>query len=389
MQYDFITSNQALRDFCHQASQAKAIAVDTEFVRTRTLYPQLGLIQIFDGKQLVLVDPLAIDDFSSLISLLTNPDVVKVLHSCSEDLETFWHAFKIMPSPIFDTQFAASITGMGPALGYAKLVEIMLDISVDKGESRTDWLARPLREEQCDYAAKDVLYLFQLYPELKANIEQQNKLSWVYAEIENLAEKKKTPIPLDSVYLGFKHNWKLSGKSLLILKRLAAWRTQVARQRDMALNFVVREENLFAIALRQPSSKNELRAIEGINAHEIRLHGEVLLNIVAECQQASQDEYPPRIQRLNDVAEYKNTVAKIKKICVEVAEDSMLPPELLGSKKQINQLLQWAWFEQDQTTDMGLTPDLLTHWRGTLLTARLAEIEALNLAAKNILRDQS
>ena len=172
MQYNFITSNQALADFCQQASQAEAIAVDTEFVRTRTLYPQLGLIQIYDGKQLVLVDPLSIDDFSSLTELLTNPNVVKILHSCSEDLETFWHAFKVMPSPIFDSQFAASIVGMGPALGYAKLVEIMLDVIVDKGESRTDWLARPLRDEQCDYAAKDVLYLFQLYPELKARVEE-------------------------------------------------------------------------------------------------------------------------------------------------------------------------------------------------------------------------
>ena len=382
MQYDFITSNQALQDFCQQASQTKAIAVDTEFVRTRTLYPQLGLIQIFDGKQLVLVDPLAIDDFSCLIDLLTNPDVVKVLHSCSEDLETFWHAFKIMPAPIFDSQFAASITGMGPALGYAKLVETMLGITVDKGESRTDWLARPLRDEQCDYAAKDVLYLFQLYPELKANIEQQNRLSWVYAEIDNLAEKKKTPIPLESVYLGFKHIWKLTGKRLLTLKKLAAWRTQTARERDMALNFVVREENLFAIALNQPNSKNELRAIQGMNNHEIRLHGDAMLNIVAECQRADASQYPANVKRLNDIDGYKNTVSNIKKICSEVAEENNLPPELLGSKKQINQLLKWLWFEQDETKDLGFKPDLLISWRGKLLIAPLTEIETLNLADK-------
>jgi ribonuclease D len=353
-------------------------------VRTRTLYPQLGLIQLFDGKQLVLVDPLAIDDFSCLIDLLTNPDVVKVLHSCSEDLETFWHAFKIMPTPIFDSQFAASITGMGPALGYAKLVETMLGITVDKGESRTDWLARPLRDEQCDYAAKDVLYLFQLYPELKTNIEQQNRLSWVYAEIDNLAEKKKTPIPLESVYLGFKHNWKLTGKRLLTLQKLAAWRTQTARDRDMALNFVVREENLFAIALNQPNSKNELRAIQGINNHEIRLHGDAMLNIVAECQRAEESEYPANVKRLNDIDGYKNTVSKIRKICSEVAEENNLPPELLGSKKQVNQLLKWLWFEHDETKDLGFKPDLLIGWRGKLLIAPLTEIETLNLADKGL-----
>jgi ribonuclease D len=380
MQYNFITTNQALTDFCQQASQAEAIAVDTEFVRTRTLYPQLGLIQIYDGKQLVLVDPLAIDDFSSLTELLTNPNVVKVLHSCSEDLETFWHAFKIMPSPIFDSQFAASITGMGPALGYAKLVEIMLEVTVDKGESRTDWLARPLRIEQCDYAAKDVLYLFQLYPELKARVEEQNKLPWVYAEIANLSAKKRTPIPLDSVYLTIKNNWKLSSKALLVLKKLAAWRTSTARQRDMALNFVVREENLVSIAMLQPSSKNELRSIQGVNPHEVRIHGDALLSIVADCQSVSEEAYPPKVKRLNDVEEYKNTAASVKKICLNIAEIHDIPPELVGSKKQINQLLKWCWFTQDETRDMGLQPDLLSNWRRAFFVEELMTIDSLNLS---------
>jgi ribonuclease D len=380
MQYNFITSNQTLEEFCQQASLVEAIAVDTEFVRTRTLYPQLGLIQIYDGKQLVLIDPLAIDDFSSLTALLTNPKVVKVLHSCSEDLETFWHAFKVMPSPIFDSQFAASIVGMGPALGYAKLVEVMLEVTVDKGESRTDWLARPLRVEQCDYAAKDVLYLFQLYPELKARVEEQNKLPWVYAEIAHLSAKKRKPIPLDSVYLTIKNNWKLSNKAVLILKKLAAWRTSTARQRDMALNFVVREENLVSIATLQPTSKNELRSIEGMNPHEVRIHGDALLAIVADCQKINEEAYPPRVKRLNDVEEYKNTAASIKKLCLSIAEEHAIPPELVGSKKQINQLLKWCWFNQDETRDMGLLPDLLSSWRRALFVKKLVQIEALHIS---------
>jgi ribonuclease D len=388
MQYNFITSNQELADFCQQASQVEAIAVDTEFVRTRTLYPQLGLIQIYDGKQLVLIDPLAIDDFSSLTALLTNPNVVKVLHSCSEDLETFWHAFKVMPSPIFDSQFAASIVGMGPALGYAKLVEIMLEVTVDKGESRTDWLARPLRIEQCDYAAKDVLYLFQLYPELKARVVEQDKLSWVYAEIAHLSVKKQTAIPLDSVYLTIKNNWKLSSKAVLILKKLAAWRTSTARLRDMALNFVVREENLLSIATLQPTNKNELRSIPGVNPHEVRIHGDALLSIVADCQNVSEDAYPPKVKRLNDIENYKNTAASVKKLCLEIAEKHAIPPELVGSKKQINQLLKWCWFNQDETRDMGLQPDLLSSWRRALFVNELVKIEGLNLSSE-LLKENS
>ena len=268
MSYTFITTNEALHSYCVKASAVPAIAVDTEFVRTRTLYPQIGLIQIYDGRELVLVDPLAITDFTPLKDLLVNPNVVKVLHSCSEDLETFWHAFKVIPEPIFDTQFAASIVGMGSSLGYAKLVEEMLEIHVDKGESRTNWLARPLSDEQCEYAAKDVLYLFQLYPELKQRTVEQDKLPWVYDEIRTLANKKVNNVPLDMVYLGLKHNWQLQGKSLYILQQLAAWRVETARLKDLALNFVVREQNLVEIARRQPKNRGELHAIEGVNPQE-------------------------------------------------------------------------------------------------------------------------
>ncbi|MFT2091474.1 ribonuclease D [Paraglaciecola sp. 2405UD69-4] len=384
MEYTFITDTQALNDFCQQAIKAPAIAVDTEFVRTRTLYPKLGLIQIYDGKQLVLVDPLSIDDFSSLQALLTNPKLVKVLHSCSEDLEAFWHALKVIPTPIFDSQFAASIVGMGPALGYAKLVEIMLGVVVDKGESRTDWIARPLSEQQCVYAANDVLYLFQLYPELKAKVEEQQKLPWVYAEIEHLARKKQSELPLDAVYLTIKNNWKLAGKQLLTLKHLAAWRTQTARERDLALNFVVREENLIEIAKRQPITMNNLRSIQGMNPHEIRIHGQTLLAIVAECDGLDAASVPPKVERVNFYPEYKNTHSQVKKICEKIANELEVPIELMGSKKQLNQLFKWCWFDIDETKALGLLPDLLSGWRREYLVPELLKVDNLRAAVSQI-----
>lgn len=380
MQYTLITDQASLDAFCLQASKVAEIAVDTEFVRTRTLYPRLGLVQIYDGRQLVLIDPIAIDDLSSLADLLTNPDVVKVLHACSEDLETFWHALNVMPSPIFDSQFAASLVGMEPSLGYAKLVELMLGVTVDKGESRTDWIARPLSEEQCVYAANDVLYLYQLYPELKSKVIAQDKLSWVYAEIAQLATKKQTPLPLDCVYLSLKNSWKLSGKSVLILQKLAAWRTQVARQKDMALNFVVREEHLFEIARSQPLSKNALRDIQGINSNEIRIHGDALLAIVAECQDFEAKRYPPKVQRLNDFEDNKTVVAAIRKICAGIAEQNEIPVQLVGSKKQVNQLLKWCWFTKDDTRALGMKPDLISGWRQPLFENELLKVASLGLA---------
>lgn len=382
MQYSFITDTAGLNDFCAKASQCEALAVDTEFVRTRTLYPQLGLIQLYDGHQLVLVDPLKIDDFSSLIALLTDPQVVKVLHSCSEDLETFWQALNIIPTPIFDSQFAASIVGMGTSLGYAKLVEMMLNVVVDKGESRTDWLARPLSLEQCAYAANDVLYLMQLYPTLKAEVEAQDKLSWVFEEIQALAAKKKSVMPLDDVYLTVTHNWQLSGKFLLVLQRLAAWRMDTARKRDLALNFVVKEKHLVEIARRQPRNKTALFAIPEINHHEVRIHGDAILAIVEACQTEAAERYPSKVERLTDYAAFKKTTAAIKDICSKVATQLAIPIELVGSKKQINQLIAWCWFERDELSVLALLPDLISGWRKAYFLPELLAVDELKLAQR-------
>ena len=205
MKYKLITDEKALRSVCEKAAEADAVAIDTEFVRTRTLTPLLGLLQMFDGENLVLIDPLAIDDLSPFVELMANPNVVKVLHSCSEDLETFLAAFGMVPAPIFDTQFAASVLDMGPTLGYARLVELMSNVVLDKGESRTDWLARPLREAQLSYAANDVLYLLPVYRQLAEKIAQVGKYEWVTQEIAALAEKKKAQVPLEQAYLHLKN----------------------------------------------------------------------------------------------------------------------------------------------------------------------------------------
>ncbi|MFB1035491.1 MAG: hypothetical protein QMC38_09095, partial [Sinobacterium sp.] len=136
------------------------------------------------------------------------------------------------------------------------------------------------------------------------------------------------------------------------------------------------------IAMLQPSSKNELRAIQGINSHEVRIHGDALLSIVADCQNVGEGEYPPMVKRLNDIENYKNTTASVKKLCISIAEKYAIPPELVGSKKQINQLLKWCWFNQDETRDMGLQPDLLSSWRRALFVNDLVNIEALNLSSE-------
>ncbi len=381
MQYISITTNETLNAYCAQLAKAEAIAVDTEFVRTRTLYPKLGLIQIYDGQQIALIDPLEISDFSALKAILTDENIVKVLHSCSEDIETFICALDIVPKPIFDSQFAAAIVGMGASLGYAKLVEVMLDIQVDKGESRTDWLARPLSPEQCRYAAYDVLYLYQLYPTLRDKARAQGRQAWVFAEMDNLSRKKLSQIPYELLYLNIKNNWHVKGKSLYVLQQLAAWRAKEAQQRDLALNFVVRETNLVEVAKKLPTSKNALHQISGLTPQEIRINGQAMLDIVAAAEQVDAAQYPQPVERLVDFSRFKKVAAAVRQVCLQTAEKLDVPVELIGSKKQINPLIKWSWFNEDGTRAQGLLPDLLGGWRGEHLRDALSNVDGLNIVA--------
>ncbi len=375
MDYELVTTYRDLKAVCDAASQCEAIALDTEFVRTRTLTPQLGLLQLYDGKQLVLIDPLAIDDMTPFVRLLENPAVIKVLHSCSEDLEAFLAAFDTLPEPVFDTQFAAAVLGLGPSLGYARLVEELSGVALDKGESRTDWLARPLSANQLVYAANDVLYLLPVYHQLNERMAECGKTQWVFDEIAALGLKKKSQLPLAFAYLPVKNNWKLNSQQLTVLQHLAAWRLGTARQKDIALNFVVKESVMLDIALRLPQSRNALSAIDGMIGPTMRRHGDTLLAVVQKALEEYDDipatEQLARVRRLVEFPEYKKMLGKLKTLSDDIAAQQQVPVEVVASKKQMNQVLKWYWLTLDETRVQGLKPDLLSSWRAPLFSSHL------------------
>jgi ribonuclease D len=378
MQYQLITTSEQLEKVCDVAQRQQAIALDTEFVRTRTLTPHLGLIQLYDGHQLVLIDPLAIDNMQPFVALLENTDVVKVLHSCSEDLETFLTAFDTIPTPIFDTQFAASVLGKGATLGYAKLVEMLCDVTLDKGESRTDWLARPLREAQLSYAANDVLYLLPCYQQLASEIESVGKAEWVFEEIALLAAKKRAQMPEDFAYLQIKNSWRLNAEQLTVLQALAAWRLNTARKKDLALNFVFKEGHLFEAAQRLSDSKSALSRINGINHQSIRRYGDAIVAIIEEARaryaQTPEKLRLPVVLRLIDIPKYKKTLADLKAVVERIAEQHSVSSDVIASKKQLNQLLKWYWFPVDETRVQALMPDVLSTWRAPLFSSYVSKL---------------
>ncbi len=372
-QYIYVDNANQLAELCEHYRSQPVLAIDTEFVRTQTLTPCLGLIQVFDGKQVALIDPIAITDLSKFADILINESIVKVAHSCSEDLETLWQHLDIIPKPVFDTQVAAAMLDIGPSIGYANLIENLFSITIDKGESRTDWLQRPLSEAQCNYASADVTHLMAIYENLLVPITEHGFLPYIYDEIQALGVKKSIAMPSDLAYLQLKNNWKLHGVKLQALKLLAQWRLDEARRLNKSINFIIKEVALFELAYKLPVTQQLLFDCHNLYAKQARLYGDQLLNIIRQAKATPIEACPPPIQRLIEFKGYKPCAQLLKELIEQISEEQRIPQACLASKKQLNQLLKWCWFNFDELENLGLLPDVLSGFRRDLFYPHVNE----------------
>ncbi|WP_323837146.1 ribonuclease D [Photorhabdus africana] len=371
MNYQLITTDAQLQQVCERAKKYSKVALDTEFVRTRTYYPQLGLIQLYDGEQLSLIDPLNITNWQPFRELITHPQILKLLHAGSEDLEVFLNAFQCLPEPMIDTQVLAAFIGHPLSCGFAALVAEYIHVELDKSESRTDWLARPLSEKQCEYAAADVYYLLPLADILMTATAQAGYMEAATGECRLISRRRKEILEPESAYKQIGNICQLRPQQLACLKKLAAWRLSQARERDLAVNFVIREENLWQVARYMPTSLAELGAL-GLSGQEIRCHGRRLLAMVAESGNIPESECPPPMTNLIDQPGYRKAFKDIKALIHQVSEQHRFNSELLASRRQINQLLSVHW----NLKQLNNKPELLSGWRGELLAEPVAEILA-------------
>ncbi|MGO1246429.1 MAG: ribonuclease D [Oceanisphaera sp.] len=364
MTYTLITDNQHLIDACD--TDATVLALDTEFIRTRTFYAKPGLYQLFDGQKTLLIDPVAVSDLSPLWRLLHDPNRVSILHSGSEDIELLHHQSGAIPAQVHDTQLAAAFLGLGSQLGFAPLVEKLLGVSLDKAHSRTDWLARPLSSEQLNYAADDVIYLYPVYQMLMEQLAEKGLSEWFEQECARVAHKRVQVLDPNLVYLDMKYVWTLDRQALAILQALCAWRLAEARRRDLAINFVVKEAHLLRIAERAPRSLDDLAKL-ALSPMEIRRHGDTLLKLVEQAL-ANPEHWPQPVKRLIDYPDYKAELARIRSLINASAEQAGISGDVIASKRIIHQYLSWKWRlgESDQ-----VTPILLTGWRKSLLGTQL------------------
>lgn len=362
LNYQFVTNTVELEQLSQQLIKSKALALDTEFIRTRTYYPQLGLIQVYDGQQVTLIDPVNINDWQSFVNVLNQPDSLKYFHACSEDLDVFMHEYNQVPQPLLDSQIMAAFLDNPISAGYATLVNKYLGVILDKSETRTDWLARPLAEKQCTYAAADVYYLLPLMDKLLQQVTEKGWLDAAYEECQLAINRKLDLTQPQEAYLNIKHAWQLKGIQLSYLQKLAEWRLNLAREQDIAVNFIVHEEVLWKIARYQPTSLAELDSL-GMRGKEVRLYGQTLLNILKQPVEPLSS-----IKPITDYPDYKKIAQKIKDLSATLASETGLSSEILSSRRQINQYIKWLNDSDSQEVNK---PELLSGWRGKLFNNRI------------------
>lgn len=318
-------------------AKSSMLAVDTEFVRERTFYPRLALIQISDGKLTGLVDPIALKDLAPFIELIESRSIIKVFHSASEDIETLFHHFGTVPRPILDTQVAAAFCGFGLAVGYQALVEEVLGTRLHKGETRSDWLARPLSAAQIAYAADDVEPLYRLAHALQDRLRELDRLDWAREESEMLLDVERFDANLDGALHRIRGRRQLAPRQLEALRRLVAWREEEARRRDIPRNFVVRSNALLKLARDQPDSIEGLGRIEGIGKRSLKRYGDTWMDLLHQARGVPRESLPKRqvpvpLQRRRQV---ENAV---RQVVARVASNLDLPAPLVASRRMIEEL---------------------------------------------------
>lgn len=351
-----------MRSDIYAAEASGAIGVDTEFFRERTFYPKLGLVQISHGERIWLVDPLAIEDLDPLVEMMTSPRWIKIFHSCREDLEVLEHHLGIVPRPIFDTQMAAAFAGYGFSLGYRGLVDDFFGVELPKGETRSDWLQRPLSSAQLRYAAQDVAFLPSAHDRLRAELEEHGRLSWLQEDIDRLLADVEQPPADDRLYLKIGRAQQLGLRQLAALRDLVAWREEEARRRDLPRNFVVKENVLSLLAARMPKKRRDLEDVDGLGKRGVERYGDAILRLIDDARRLPSEDLPAKVHRPFNLASHKAEVKTARAVAQRIAKTLDLPPELLANRRTLENTVR-RWLEGIEP----VLPKSLKGWRAEQL----------------------
>jgi ribonuclease D len=321
---------------CGHLAGESAIGVDTEFLRVRTYYPKLALVQVSAGHAIYCFDPLARGvRLDPLWEVLAEPGILKVMHSARQDVEVLLHTAGVMPDPLFDTQTAAGLLGYGEQTGYAGLVEAEFGEVLPKGAQRTDWTRRPLSASQLGYAENDVRYLLPLYETLQRRLEGLGRMEWAREDFRRVLDPELYNPDPGVAYRRVGRGAHLERRAQYTLRSLCAWRERTARDRNLPRNWVMDDEAITSIAAAGPRSIDELERVEGVGGDVVRRDG----HAIVECIDVTPGEERLLWPRHRPLTEGEKAVKKsLLRVLKERAASMGIPESVLITRSDIDRL---------------------------------------------------
>lgn len=352
-----VTTASALAEICARLGAQPRIGLDTEFLRERTYYARLCLVQLAAPQEAVCVDPLASGQLAPLAALLAAPGTLKVMHASRQDLEVLY-PLAGLTRPVFDTQIAASLAGFPAQVGYAELARRLLKRELAKSHTRTDWSRRPLSREQIEYALDDVRYLLPIAAELEARLARLGRLGWLAEELAGLEDRRDFVTEPGEAWQRLRGLRGLDPGRERLARELAAWRERRALDLDRPRGWILEDGPLREIVMRVPRTAAQLAAIPELPAGVVKHSGAELLACVAAA--GIPDPAPPAPGRPQSDPQRNALVRKLGAITQAVAAELEVVPEVLATRRDLEQL-----------ADGRRDGAVLRGWRGAVLGARL------------------
>jgi ribonuclease D len=289
--YKMIGSHHELENFVRIIETKKVVGVDLEADSMYHFKEKVCLIQMAAPNINVLIDPLAIKDLSLLKPIFEKSDICKIFHGADYDVRSLYRDFSITIDNLFDTELASRFLGF-PESGLEAVLKKKFNVTLDKKYQRKDWSRRPLPRDMIAYAAEDVRYLLPLAESLKAELDEKNRLGWVYEECEHLSKVRPNSVNNQPLYLNFKGAGKLDSRSLAVLEALLDYRREIARRKDKPLFKIFGNRSLFELAGKKPLNLKQLEKTGALSARQIRMYGRGLLTVMQDAMSLSADELP-------------------------------------------------------------------------------------------------
>lgn len=335
--YRIVDTDEQLDEVVDQLLDTDRYAIDTEFHRERTYYPQLALIQIAWPGDLVLIDPIAVDP-APLAEVFRSTDVEAVLHACSQDLEVLELVAGAAPSRLFDTQIAAAFVGMRtPSL--ASLHDQLLGLKLPKANRLTDWLRRPLEPEQQAYAASDVAHLLEIQDLLIDQLEDSGRLAWADDECELARTKGLSVRKPEEAWLRIKEARSLGARARTAAQQLAAWRERSAQDRNIPVRHVLPDLAIVALAQKAPSDPADVGRTRGLERRGVsKRDAAEIVEVISEAKDMPPPPTQPR--KANGGPDLRPAVTLIAAWMSQYADDMNLDPAMLGSRSDIEEFVR-------------------------------------------------